>query len=152
MTENDVQERKGIRRFQNVLVVAVFLLAAVAVRMLLIDEPQHWWKRRKTSHCRRFLKRELVRAEWLRQGKPGVVALFERADSPAGFIKVNEKDGRRLIMTVWFWEQVSGEIPASALSARKDENRCYFAINDKPWFWFDADQGRIQRENAGRHC
>lgn len=149
MTENDVQERKGIRRLQNVLVVAVFLLlSAVAVRMLLIDEPQHWRETEKDVALSTFSEAvSLVRAEWLRQGKPGVVALFERADSPAGFIKVNEKGWPSASNDcLVLWSKLGGEIPASALSARKDENRCYFTINEKPWFWFDTDQGRIQRE------
>ena len=72
MTANDVEERKGLRRLQNVLVVAVFLvLSAVAVRMLLIDEPQHWRETEKDVALSTFSEAvSLVRAEWLRQGKP----------------------------------------------------------------------------------
>ena len=149
MTENDVQERKGIRRLQNVLVVAVFLLlSAVAVRMLLIDEPQRWRETEKDVALSTFSEAvSLVRAEWLRQGKPAVVALFERADSPAGFVKVN-KSGWPSVDNgcLGLWRKLGGEIPASALSVKREGNRCYYALNDKAWFWFDAGQGRIQRE------
>jgi len=149
MSESEVQERKGIRRLQNVLVVAVFLLlAAVAVRMLLIDEPQHWRETEKDVALSTFSEAvSLVRAEWLRQGKPAAVALFEREDSPAGFVKVN-KSGWPSVDNdcLGLWRKLGGEIPASALSATQDRNRCYYAINDKAWFWFDADQGRIERE------
>ena len=41
MTRETTDERKGIQRFQNILVVLLLLiLAAVAARMVLINEPQ----------------------------------------------------------------------------------------------------------------
>lgn len=149
MTAKDIDERKNIGRLQNLVVIVMFLLlSSYVIRALLIDEPQRWQDTEKAVALSTFSETVgLTRAEWLRQGKPSSVALFERVDAPARFIKVNRKgwpsaDNDCLAL----WRKLGGEIPVDALSAKQENQRCHFSIDGAPWFLFDSDQGRIWRE------
>lgn len=148
MTQVDQEERKGLRRVQNVVVVVVLLvLSAVAIKIVLINEPQRWRETEQDVALSTFSDAVgLVRAEWLRKGKPETVSLRVPAEASTGMIKVNAEgwpavENGCLVL----WQKLGGDIPVSALNGYRQGQQCYFELNGDFWFRFDAHQGRLQR-------
>jgi hypothetical protein len=44
------------------------------------------------------------------------------------------------------WQQLGGEIPASALQAKAELNSCYYEVNQQAWFSYHDKQGQVVRK------
>ncbi|MDV6315944.1 Type II secretory pathway component [Idiomarina sp. HP20-50] len=149
MTKAAVDERKGIQRLQNVLVVLLLLvLSAVAARILLVNEPQKWRQTELDIAVSRFIDSLwLTRTEWMRQGKPAKVTLLSDSKQQQIPILMNEygwpsvKQG-----CLQLWQQLGSEVPASVLQAEKEKDSCHYKIEQSLWFVYNSKQGKVVQE------
>ncbi|MBP58603.1 MAG: Type II secretory pathway component [Idiomarina sp.] len=149
MTRETTDERKGIQRFQNILVVLLLLiLAAVAARMVLINEPQKWRQTELDIAVSRFIDSLwLARTEWMRRGKPKEVALLNESRKQQVKIVMNSQGWPSVEQgCLRLWQQLGGEIPASALQAKAELNSCYYEVNQQSWFSYHDKQGQVVRK------
>lgn len=149
MTKAATEERKGIQRLQNVLVVLLLLvLSAVAARIVLVDEPQQWRQTELDMAASRFIDSLwLARTEWMRRGKPTEVLLLSETQKQKIPVLMNEfgwpsvKQG-----CLQLWQQLGSEIPASALQTEAEADACHYKIKQSLWFVYNSRQGTVVQE------
>lgn len=149
MTRATTDERKGIQRLQTILVVLLLLiLAAVAARMLLIDEPQKWRQTELDIAKSRFIDSLwLTRTEWMRRGKPAEVILLNESREQQVKIRMNSQGWPAVEQgCLRLWQQLGGEIPASALQADVGNEYCRYKVNQRAWFIYYSRQGQVVQE------
>ncbi|RUO71951.1 Type II secretory pathway component [Idiomarina ramblicola] len=149
MTRATTDERKGIQRLQNILVVLLLLiLAAVAARMLLINEPQTWRQTELDIAKSRFIDSLwLARTEWMRRGKPREVTLLNESREQQVKIPMNEQGWPAVEQgCLRLWQQLGGDIPISALQTDGGNGYCRYKVNQRIWFTYYSRQGQVVQE------
>lgn len=149
MTRATTDERKGIQRLQNILVVLLLLiLAAVAAKMVLINEPQKWRQTELDIALSRFIDSLwLTRTDWMRRGKPKEVALLnENKEQPMKIIMNSQGWPSVEQGCLRLWQQLGGEIPSTALQAKMDGDDCHYKVNQRPWFVYKSQQGQVVKK------
>ncbi|MAA62271.1 MULTISPECIES: Type II secretory pathway component [unclassified Idiomarina] len=149
MTRAATDERKGIQRLQNILVVLLLLvLAAVAARMVLVDEPQKWRQTELDIAVSRFIDSLwLARTEWMRRGKPKEVALLYENKAQQTNVVMNEQGWPSVEPgCLQLWQHLGSNVPGSALDTELENGNCHYRINQKPWFSYKSDRGQVVRK------
>ncbi|MCA1768086.1 MAG: Type II secretory pathway component [Idiomarina sp.] len=146
MTRAATDERKGIQRLQNILVVVLLLiLAAVAARTILINEPQKWRQTELDIAVSSFIDSLwLARTEWMRRGKPGEIALLNESREQQVTIIMNGQGWPSIEQgCLGLWKQLGGEIPTNALQAEASNESCFYKVNERGWFTYNSRLGQV---------
>ena len=146
MTRATTDERKGVQRLQNILVVLLLLiLAAVAARTVLINEPQKWRQTELEIAVSSFLDSLwLARTEWMRRGKPAEIALLNESREQQAKIMMNGQGWPSVEQgCLHLWQQLGGEIPTSALQAEASNESCLYKVNERAWFTYNSKLGQV---------
>ncbi len=152
MTRAAADERKGIQRLQNILVVLLLLvLGAVAARAVLVEEPQKWRQTELDIAVSRFIDSLwLARTEWMRGGKPGEVALLYENKERQTNIVMNQQGWPSVEPgCLQLWQQLGSEVPGNALDIELENGNCHYKINQSPWFIYKSGQGQVVRKTQG---
>lgn len=149
MTKAAAEERKGIQRLQNVLVVLLLLvLSAVAARIMLVNEPQEWREAELDIAVSRFIDSIwLARTEWMRRGKPTEVLLLTESQNQEIPVLMNEYGWPSVEQGCFqLWQQLGSEIPARAVQVEAETDSCRYQVKQHLWFVYNSRKGTVVQE------